>query len=99
MHSHTDSAWGGWGGGDTIGGGGVGEPRTGIIYTYALVSQGLGYPPTARPRQPGCPRAAVWPSGPIPLVDDQQRPPVKLKIMMMLQPPLHFAGVYGVEDR
>ena len=23
---------GGWGGGDTIGGGGVGEPRTGIIY-------------------------------------------------------------------
>ena len=34
MHSHTDSAWGGWGGGDTIGGGGVGEPRTGIIYIY-----------------------------------------------------------------
>ena len=32
VHSHTDSAWGGWGGGDTIGGGGVGEPRTGIIY-------------------------------------------------------------------
>ena len=31
--SHTDSAWG-VGGGDTIGGGGVGEPRTGIIYTY-----------------------------------------------------------------
>ena len=26
---------GGWGGGDTIGGGGgVGEPRTGIIYVY-----------------------------------------------------------------
>ena len=33
VHSHTDSAWGGWGGGggDTIGGG-VGEPRTGIIH-------------------------------------------------------------------
>ena len=34
VRSHTDSAWGGgggifWGG---IGGGGVGEPRTGIIY-------------------------------------------------------------------
>ena len=37
MHSHTDSAWGGWGGGGyTIGGGGgVGEPRTGIISTRA----------------------------------------------------------------
>ena len=31
VHCHTVSAWGGWGG-DTIGGGGVGEPRTGIIY-------------------------------------------------------------------
>ena len=37
MHSHTVSAWGGCGGGgDTIGGGGVGEPRTGIIYGHAL---------------------------------------------------------------
>ena len=35
MHSHTDSAWGGWGGGGYHwGGGGVGEPRTGIIYIY-----------------------------------------------------------------
>ena len=36
VHSHTDSAWGGWGGGDTIGGGGVGEPRTGIIHIYII---------------------------------------------------------------
>ena len=36
MYSHTDSAWEGvGGGGDTIGGGGVGEPRTGIKYGQA----------------------------------------------------------------
>ena len=35
MYSHTDSAWEGVGGGDTIGGGGVGEPRTGIKYGQA----------------------------------------------------------------
>ena len=39
VRSHTDSAWGvgGWGGGDTIGGEGVGEPRTGIIYIYIFL--------------------------------------------------------------
>ena len=39
VRSHTDSAWGGGGWGDTIGwgaGGGVGEPRTGIIYKHSI---------------------------------------------------------------
>ena len=37
VRSHTDSAWGVFGcGGDTVGGGGVGEPRTGIVSPKAL---------------------------------------------------------------
>ena len=36
VHSHTDSAWGGWGGGGIPWGGGVGEPRTGIMYMYII---------------------------------------------------------------